>query len=410
MARAIIAIGSAGNDGTGDTLRAGAIKINNNFAEVYQDLASIGLLVNDSVGGLNLDGISFDQRSVVFIGTDSPNSTPADNNETYLRAVEPTKDNIIILPDSSGNVALTADIPTNVSALTNDAGYVTAAAAGIDSAAALTLINDNSIDSIGTINLIDATYIQARQSPSGLDSTHTGYFINAYVTKNYLVSRNLVLDSAAVNEMIDSRVGGTFLDSAGFNSLAQALEVSLIPAIDNSHNLGSNTKRFNNAFIKTSLEIDSARFSYDSALDLVNIQNVGTIRLENGVDSGFLAVDTLGGKSVIQFGSSLLPNTDSSLDLGSSSFKWRDLYLSGNTINLGSAKISAVGSAIRSSLPIYDSIGVVPSGGTAGDLIIIANADSATGGPSIAFKDSNNGNYITYNTAGTPSGGGGGGF
>lgn len=402
MARAIIAIGSAGNDGTGDTLRAGAIKINNNFAEVYQDLAAIGLLVNDSVGGLNLEGISFDQRSVVFIGADSPNSTPADNNETYLRAVEPTKDNIIILPDSSGNVALTADIPTNVSALTNDAGYITGAAAGIDSAAALTLINDNSIDSIGVIGLVDATYIQARQAPSGLDSTHTGYFINAYVTKNYLVSRNLVLDSAAVLDIVDSSA----LDSVGFNNLAQALEVSLIPNVDNTRALGTNTKRFTDAFLKNSLEIDSAKFTYISAFDLLRLDNVKTLKLDDGTDSGFFAVGPIG----ISASRSFVPTVDSSLDLGSSSFKWRDLYLSGNTINLGSAKISAVGGAIRHSLPIYDSIGVVPSGGTAGDLIIIANADSATGGPSIAFKDSNNGNYITYNTAGTPSGGGGGGF
>lgn len=400
MARAIIAIGSAGNDGTGDTLRAGAIKINNNFAEVYQDLAAIGLLVNDSVGGLNLEGISFDQRSVVFIGADSPNSTPADNNETYLRAVEPTKDNIIILPDSSGNVALTADIPTNVSALTNDAGYITGAAAGIDSAAALTLINDNSIDSIGVIGLVDATYIQARQAPSGLDSTHTGYFIDAYVTKNYLVSNNLVLDSGGVLDIVDANA----LDSVGFNNLAQALEVSLIPNVDNTRALGTNTKRFTDAFLKNSLEIDSAKFTYISAFDLLRLDNVKTLKLDDGTDSGFFAVGPIG----ISASRSFVPTADSSLDLGSSSFKWRDLYLSGNTINLGSAKISAVGGAIRHSLPIYDSIGVVPSGGTAGDLIIIANADSATGGPSIAFKDSNNGNYITYNTAGTPSGGGGG--
>jgi hypothetical protein len=405
MARAIIAIGSAGNDGTGDTLRAGAIKINNNFAEVYQDLAAIGLLVNDSVGGLDLEGISFDQRSVVFIGADSPNSTPADNNETYLRAVEPTKDNIIILPDSSGNVALTADIPTNVSSLTNDAGYITGAGAGIDSAAALTLISDNSIDSIGTINLIDAPYIQARQSPSGLDSTHTGYFIDAYVTKNYLVSREIVLDSGDVIDIIDSQLS-SYLDSVGFNNLAQALEVSLIPNVDNTRALGTNTKRFTDAFLKNSLEIDSAKFTYIGAFDLLRLDNVKTLKLDDGTDSGFFAVGSVG----ISASRSFVPTADSSLDLGSSSFKWRDLYLSGNTINLGSAKISAVGGAIRHSLPIYDSVGVVPTGGTAGDLIIIANADSATGGPSIAFKDSNNGNYITYATAGTPGGGGGGGF
>lgn len=45
----------------------------------------------------------------------------------------------------------------------------------------------------------------------------------------------------------------------------------------------------------------------------------------------------------------LLPETDVTYDLGSSSLKWRDLYLSGSTITLGSATISDNGGAISSS-------------------------------------------------------------
>ena len=44
----------------------------------------------------------------------------------------------------------------------------------------------------------------------------------------------------------------------------------------------------------------------------------------------------------------LLPEADVTYDLGSSSLKWRDLYLSGSTITLGSATISADGSKISS--------------------------------------------------------------
>lgn len=242
MARAIIAIGSSGNDGTGDTLRAGAIKINNNFAEVYNDLASFGLLVNDSSGGLNLEGISFDQRSVVFIGADSPNSTPADNNETFLRAVEPTKDNIITLPDSTGTVALLTDIPQT--------------------------------------------------------------------------SASSVFDSTAHNGLIN------------------AVEVSIIPSATNVRDLGSNTLRFRNAFVKTSLEVDSAR-------------------------------------------------------------------------------LTATSKGLNFQLPVYDSIGVTPSGFGQGHIIMLKEGDSAAStnsGPTLAFKDSDNGNYVKFNTTGLTSGGGGGGF
>ena len=371
MARAIIAIGSAGNDGTGDTVRAGAIKINNNFEEVYRDLASIGLLVSDSSGGLNLEGISFDQRSVVFIGADSPNSTPADNNETYLRAVEPTKDNIIILPDSSGNVALTKDIPNKVSAFQNDAGYLTAASAGIDSSTAITLIKDNSIDSIGTINLVDAAYIQSRQLPGGLDSVHAGYFINSYVTKGYLVSRNLVLDSTDVLDIVDAQLT-SFLDSTDFNNLAQALEVSLIPNSTGSRSLGTNTLRFNELYLSNTLEIDSAKLTYIGAFDLLKLDNVKTLKLDDGTDSGFFAVGPVG----ISASRSFVPTINNTNDLGSNTFRFKNAFVK-TSLEVDSARMTATSKGLNFQLSVYDSLGVAPTGFGQGHMIMLREGDSS---------------------------------
>lgn len=285
MARQIIAVGSAGNDGTGDTLRSGAIKMNQNFAEVYSDLASIGLLVNDSVGGLNLEGISFDQRSVVFIGADSANSTPSDTNETFLRAVEPTKDNIITLPDSTGTVALISDIAASPNIL--DSAAILAFSADFDSAKTITLINENSIDSVGVIGLIDTDYIRNR-ALGGLDSNLTQQEIDAYVTKSYLVTNNLVLDSSLAGDIIDARLDA-YPDSAKFNSLALALEVSLIPDTNNSKNIGSETNRFSNIF-GIALEVDSARFTYDSAFNSLSLANVANLRLANNTDSANISI------------------------------------------------------------------------------------------------------------------------
>ena len=340
MARKIIAVGSAGNDGTGDTLRAGAIKMNDNFEELYKDVANLGVLVSDSAGGLNLEGISFDQRSVVFIGVDSPNSSPSDTNETFLNATEPTKDNTITLPDSSGTVALLSDIAINPNVL--DSAAILAFTSDLDSAKTITLINQNAIDSTGVINLVDATYISNRV-PSGLDSNLVQQEIDAYVTKGYLLQNNLVLDSGLVTSIIDS-IG--FIDSAGFNDLAQALEVSLIPNTNAARDLGSNTNRFANAFVNFALEIDSSRITYDSAFNSLNMANTGTIRLVNGSDSSRLSV----------------------------------------------ASAADNGGSIRITLAQFANSSL-PTDGIAGDLIIISDGDSS-GGPTLAFKDSNNGNYI----------------
>ena len=48
MAREIIDIGTTGNDGTGDDLRTGGTKINNNFQELYSDVASLQVQVGGS--------------------------------------------------------------------------------------------------------------------------------------------------------------------------------------------------------------------------------------------------------------------------------------------------------------------------------------------------------------------------
>ena len=84
MARQDIARGTAANDGTGDTLRVAGLKINQNFAELYQ------VLGGDS-GELSA-GISFTDQGVVFEGTS------VDDHETTLTAGNPSADISLALP------------------------------------------------------------------------------------------------------------------------------------------------------------------------------------------------------------------------------------------------------------------------------------------------------------------------
>jgi hypothetical protein len=92
MTRQIISTGTAANDGTGDTLRSGAVKINTNFAEIYEFL------------GADSDALSTQVRledsAVVFEGV------AADSHETRLIATGATADREINLPNASGNVVL----------------------------------------------------------------------------------------------------------------------------------------------------------------------------------------------------------------------------------------------------------------------------------------------------------------
>ena len=99
MTRQNIGIGSSANDGNGDTLRQAGTKINANFAEIYAQLGG-----GDS-SNLSTQ-ITFEDDAVVFEGTS------ANDFETRLKVTNPTQDNIITLPDSTGTVILDNTIQT----------------------------------------------------------------------------------------------------------------------------------------------------------------------------------------------------------------------------------------------------------------------------------------------------------
>jgi len=93
MTRQNISTGSAANDGTGDTLRAAGDKINENFVEIYQKL-----------GGGDSDNLSsqlsFGTDGIIFEGSS------ADNFETTIKVTNPTADNTITFPNTTGSVII----------------------------------------------------------------------------------------------------------------------------------------------------------------------------------------------------------------------------------------------------------------------------------------------------------------
>lgn len=62
--------------------------------------------------------------------------------------------------------------------------------------------------------------------------------------------------------------------------------------------------------------------------------------VNSDISTGNLNVNTLKTSSSSTFGGSLIPSANITYDLGSSTKRWKDIYLSGNTINLGGTPIS----------------------------------------------------------------------
>jgi hypothetical protein len=77
---------------------------------------------------------------------------------------------------------------------------------------------------------------------------------------------------------------------------------------------------------------------------------------------------------------SIIPLTNNAIDLGTSSKRWRDLYLSGNTLNIGGATISSDGtgaisiSATGATLPLNSNVLIA---GAVTKTIALAGADGS---------------------------------
>ena len=272
MGKQTINVGTTGNDGTGDDLRTAGNKINDNFNELYTDVR--GLQIASGVSSTSF-GVYFDSNQISWEGT------TADSFETALSVVDPTKDNTILLPDSSGTLVL----DTNISAVVNAA----------------------------TINIINST-----------------------VDSNYIAIRTGVAQDSGATLLIVQ---------------ANSIDSSDIPLI-----------------------VDSA---YVQARQLA------------GTDQALWAkLDSIGGN--------VSPALDSTYDLGDSNRRWKDLWLSGQTIHLGDTTIKNDGTNIAFGRPIEANIKVANSMDLKGNSIVDSNGVNVRS-PKVNFKTIDGVDYIHFN-------------
>jgi len=174
MAYQAIGIGSSANDGTGDTLRVGADKVNDNFVEIYTALgagSTTALRIVTSGASAN-DALIFNssnnrfEPSPIVASTFSTLTNEGDTDdsfETSISVVDPTADRTINFPDASGTVITTGnlgDITTSGTFTSN----ITFEGSTADSFETILAVTDPTADRTitlpnltGTVSLITAT-------------------------------------------------------------------------------------------------------------------------------------------------------------------------------------------------------------------------------------------------------------
>ena len=210
MAKSVIANGTTANDGTGDTLRSAATKINNNFSEIYTKLGGDSTALTTR--------ISFGDGNVTFEGA------TADSHETTLIFTDPTADRQIVFPNASGNILL--DSSTNT--LTNKT---------LTSPVLTTpQINDTSADHQYVVAVSELAADRTITLP--LLTGNDEVTFNAHTQT--LTNKTLTDPSLHAPKVTGLSTGGVLLDSSGNESLVFTTTSSAVNHIGIKNNATNN--------------------------------------------------------------------------------------------------------------------------------------------------------------------------
>jgi len=288
----------------------------------------------------------------------------ADSFETTLAVTDPTADRTITLPNSTGTLVVTADV----------SGDATMATSG---ALTLATVNSNT-GSFGSTTAIPVITVNAK----GLVTAMTTAAIATTLTVGADSGSNDTVSLAT--DTLNYEGGANITTTVSNNNIAIALDASpSVTALTTSGNVN----------VGGSIVFEgSTADSFETTLAVIDATADRTITFQNGSGTVAFLTDVTGssvagsfttltstGNTILgnassdtvtvngRLASDLVPNADDTHSLGSASLKWAALHVSGDTIFLGGAELSASGTTV-----------VLPANSTVGDRAI-PDADPATG-------------------------------
>ena len=230
--------------------------------------------------------------------------------------------------------------------------------------------------------------------------------------------------------------------ATGVSSNLLAVSTSIIPNASNVYDIGTSALSWRDAYFGNVLNLGSAQISANGSVIVLpqgsrigsNVIGVGsgsaTITVSDTAPStpavGALWFNTNTGRLLIYYNdgddfywvqpsgavgpsgatgatgssanllevsSNILPSANITYDLGSTSQRWRDLYLSGNSINLGGALITSSNNAVI--LPTGSRIGNVTIG-SGGASVTVSNTAPVTGTEGSLWLDNETGKLRIY--------------
>jgi hypothetical protein len=253
-----------------------------------------------SLGNLtiaNIDNIQIDQNTISTTNVNGNlNLTPNGTGNVVIAtlAINDLTQNRIVYVNSSKKIIDNANLTFDGTTLT------------VLGNANVTTLNSN------TINLTTINSGNIKVSNNTIESTNVNGNIilspngngNIGIKKSNPTSAldvNGIITSTGLNATGLVTLGATASDSI---TLLGRLATNLVPLTTASYDLGSSSNKFRSVFLAGNLAVDGSIVLGDTSSD--------SLTITAGVNS------------------SIIPSTTNSFDLGSSSVRWRDIYLSGD--------------------------------------------------------------------------------
>lgn len=183
MAKQTINIGTAPNDGTGDTLRAGFIKVNSNFDELYSNVVfdtslAANLALYQTLAGLAANVAPLTANAAGFIGTlpaaNVVSNAQLSSNLSNYQTLAGLSANVVLLTANAAGFIGTlpaANVVSNAQLVANLANYTNTA--GLPSVIAVNTANNTSfVGSVSAANVVSnaqlSSNLSSYQTLSGL--------------------------------------------------------------------------------------------------------------------------------------------------------------------------------------------------------------------------------------------------
>jgi hypothetical protein len=362
-----------------------------------------------SASGLSIsDGSATD---TVTVGTDTLTFSPVSNETT----VAVTNNTVTIgLPN---DVSITGDLSVGDDLTLGTLGSVVNF--GVDSEVKLTHVHDKGLlltDTGGNIPTLQ--FVDANES---ISSNGTNLIITsggtAFTIPTSDGSADQVLKTDGSGNLSFATVSGggapalkdlsagvidtsndsiAFIDANDSNSSKQESVTDFLSAIAGSGISVSSGQLTASGGGGSSITVQDEGSSLSTAATTINFVGSGVVATGTGATK---TVTIAGGSGSVDFsavGESIIPSQNEAFDIGSSSRRWRDIFLSGDTIDLAGSTISADGTGTisisaggvtlpnNSQVVSGNKLAITSESGGVGQAIVLVDFFSAAGGLSTA--------------------------